>query len=441
MNSPVRSMLKTSIIALTAALTQVGCMAPAEEGEWSEEELGQVQEALSGTYEIKPVHSNKCVDVSGVSTADGANIHQWDCVGGANQKWTLTNLGGTLHEVKSVHSGKVMDADTGSTNVHQWTNYASGNQKWYFEGSGPYTIKPADGTGQCLDVAGSSTGNGANVQTVGCTGGNNQRFNVVSSGGGAPPPSASWHDDFFDGFDGTWLNTGNWNVIVGTDGEFNNEAQWYVNEQGVENNYWVSDGTLKIKVQKENRTFAGRTKNYTSTRLSTKDKREFQNGAWESRLIFWAGNGADGVWPAFWLLGWNINEAPNPGPTCWPLWGAREIDIFEFTMNNNMLPNQSSIITNFIQGSQCQQGQGNRGDVGVNPYAWHTYRVEFFGGEAKIFIDGVWRRSVNDDPWQDQAMFALLNVAIGGNFGGAIAWGSSSYAGMTVDYVKHQSWY
>jgi len=446
MTNDVQTLLKSSILALTAALSTLGCMAPEEEISSGEESVGQVQEALtSGEYYIRPVHSNKCVDVSGPSTADGANIHQWDCVSGSNQKWIITNLGGNQHEIKSVYSNKVMDASGSGngSNVHQWTNFGSANQKWYIDGTGPYTLKPTHNTGQCLDVTSASTANGANVQTWACGGGTNQQFNIVSTGGGGAPPPPSgpkWNVDFIDNFDGTSLNTSNWNVIVGMDGHFNNEAQWYVNEQGVENNYWVSDGSLKIKVQREDRNF-GWVKNYTSARLSTKDKREFSNGAWEARLVFWAGNGADGVWPAFWLLGANINEAPNPGPTCWPQWGAREIDVFEFTQNDSFLPNQNSIITNFIQGTTCQQGVGNRLDIAVNPYAWHTYRVEFYGGEAKIFIDGQWRRSVSDDPYQDQPMFALLNVAIGGNLGGPLAWPAGAYAGMSVDYVKHESWW
>jgi spore coat protein A len=40
-----------------------------------------------GAYEVRPSHSNKCIDVQGVSTANGAILHQWDCVGGANQAW------------------------------------------------------------------------------------------------------------------------------------------------------------------------------------------------------------------------------------------------------------------------------------------------------------------------------------------------------------------
>jgi beta-glucanase (GH16 family) len=184
----------------------------------------------------------------------------------------------------------------------------------------------------------------------------------------------------------------------------------------------------------------GRWKGYTSTRLTTKDKKDFQNGAWEARLVFWAGGGADGVWPAFWLLGSNVNEQPYPGPTCWPLPGATEVDVFEFTMNDSFL-NQSKIITNFIQGSVCQQGQGNRLDLSVNAYAWHTYRVETKDGTSSIYVDGNWQRSVGSGPWQNQNMHAILNVAIGGNLGGPLAWPGGAWAGKTVDYVKHESWW
>ena len=100
-----------------------------------------MQEALSGTFQIKPVHSNKCVDVSGISTADGANIHQWDCGSGDNQKWTVTPVGDGYVRVTAVHSGKVADVEGPSTadgaDVHQWSYVGALNQQWRMSSTAP----------------------------------------------------------------------------------------------------------------------------------------------------------------------------------------------------------------------------------------------------------------------------------------------------------------
>jgi beta-glucanase (GH16 family) len=284
-----------------------------------------------------------------------------------------------------------------------------------------------------LDVFGNNSNDGNELGVWGCNNQDNERFyiNAVST--------PSWHTDWVDNFDGSYLDRGKWTVVSGSQADFNGEAQWYVDEEGVENNFWVSNGELKIKIQQESRTF-GYTKNFTSGRLTTKGKFAPANGAWESRLVFWSGAGADGVWPAFWLLGANVNEQPYPGGTCWPMWSAREIDIFEYTMNEAAL-NPGAFVTNFIQGGGCQQAQYNRSDVYINPYGYNTYRMEFWGGEAKIFVNGQFIRSVNDDPWQDQGYAAILNVAIGGGLGGPISWPGGAYAGITVDYVKHEAWW
>src|SRR5688572_9884697 len=51
-----------------------------------------------GPYQIEAAHSGKCADIAGASLLDGANIHQWDCHGRANQQWILRDLGTGYYE-------------------------------------------------------------------------------------------------------------------------------------------------------------------------------------------------------------------------------------------------------------------------------------------------------------------------------------------------------
>jgi hypothetical protein len=85
---------------------------------------------VANTFTVVNQQTGKCLDVSGVSTADGATIHQWSCHGGTNQQFTLrrvTYAGNDPHDHQLVarHSGKCVDVSGVSTavraRVHQWT--------------------------------------------------------------------------------------------------------------------------------------------------------------------------------------------------------------------------------------------------------------------------------------------------------------------------------
>jgi beta-glucanase (GH16 family) len=114
-----------------------------------------------------------------------------------------------------------------------------------------------------------------------------------------------WSDEF----DGTMVNTGNWGFETGGGGWGNNEKEYY---QAA--NATVANGNLVITAKKQ------RVKNYayTSARLKTQGKREFTYGKIEARIKLPLGQG---LWPAFWMLGANINTVS------WPKCG--ETDIME----------------------------------------------------------------------------------------------------------------
>ncbi|MET9600874.1 RICIN domain-containing protein [Streptomyces sp. NPDC006459] len=97
-----------------------------------------------GPYFIWAVHSGKCLDVAGGTgaTGDGVNVQQWSCLGSGqtNQRWYLDHLGNGKYNIRAVHSGKCLDVEggTGATgdgvNVFQWSCLGSGqtNQQWAF---------------------------------------------------------------------------------------------------------------------------------------------------------------------------------------------------------------------------------------------------------------------------------------------------------------------
>lgn len=145
---------------------------------------------ISGaTYTIRSRHSDKVLDVSGNSTANGASIHQWDDFGNANQRWIVTNVGNDAYSIIAEHSSKAMDVSGNSTsdgaNIHQWEYFGNNNQKWNIEdvGDGYYRIISLH-SGKAVEIENGSTTNGGNIQQWTYSGGNNQQwaFDLASAG-------------------------------------------------------------------------------------------------------------------------------------------------------------------------------------------------------------------------------------------------------------------
>ncbi|WP_066367284.1 lectin [Herbidospora mongoliensis] len=126
----------------------------------------------STTTPIRGVGSNRCVDVTGVSQANGAAAQIWDCNSQNNQQWTATSAG----ELR-VYGGKCLDVNGASTAdgaaVIIWDCNGQNNQKWRFNSDGTLT---AVGANKCLDVPNYSTANGVKLQIWTCGGGANQRW-------------------------------------------------------------------------------------------------------------------------------------------------------------------------------------------------------------------------------------------------------------------------
>jgi hypothetical protein len=146
-------------------------------------------DALSGTSELKAVHSNKCVDVSKASLANGARIQQWRCAGVDQQRWRLKDVGGGQHELIGVGSGKCIQVKGSSQNngasIEQWDCSGAPNQLWNLvsKGSGQYQIRSVS-SGKCLDVPGSSLDNAIPLQQYTCGSGKNQIFQIAGASDG-----------------------------------------------------------------------------------------------------------------------------------------------------------------------------------------------------------------------------------------------------------------
>src|ERR1035437_3124715 len=123
------------------------------------------QTVWNGPCKIINRHSGKVLDVNGGSTADSAVVDQYTDNGGANQKWTITNLGGSDYTITSVNSGKVLDITSsgrtaGSTAI-QYTSNGGYNQKWHIidssRGAGYYRLVNVNTLCKTIEIPAGST--------------------------------------------------------------------------------------------------------------------------------------------------------------------------------------------------------------------------------------------------------------------------------------------
>jgi beta-glucanase (GH16 family) len=206
-----------------------------------------------------------------------------------------------------------------------------------------------------------------------------------------------------------------WGYDLGAGGWGNNELEYYTNRT---DNAAVSGGTLKITAKKE--AYSGSA--YTSARLLSKGKYSFKYGKIEARAKLPAGAG---TWPAIWMLGDNIASAP------WPACG--EADIMEHVGNQ----------LNKIFGTLHHPGHsGGNGDGGTTIIStattdFHKYAMEWSATTIKFSVDDVpfYTFTNNSTLPFNQTFFIILNLAMGGNFGGTVDPAFTS-AVLEIDYVR-----
>jgi len=121
----------------------------------------------TGAVSLRNVASNKCVDVSGGRTTVGTPVIQWDCLGAANQRFTMQPTDGGYYRLVAQHSGKVVEIQGTADGSRAVQVDASGSSAQQFRpvlvASGVYRFL-ARHTGKALDVPGCSSANGAQLQ-------------------------------------------------------------------------------------------------------------------------------------------------------------------------------------------------------------------------------------------------------------------------------------
>ncbi|MGL4412024.1 MAG: glycoside hydrolase family 16 protein [Bacteroidales bacterium] len=231
-----------------------------------------------------------------------------------------------------------------------------------------------------------------------------------------------WSDEF----DGTSVNRDFWTFETGASGWGNNELQNYTDGE----NASVKDGILTIQARKTGSMATQKRGEYTSTRMVTKDKQEFQYGRIEARMKMPKGVG---TWAAFWMLGADFPE------TMWPHCG--EIDIMEYVgfdpnVQNAAMHNGSSFGNTFNKGKTIVENAEE--DFNVYGVIWDKYSIKFYVNSVDNVFYTYQPKEYDSSTWpHNQPYFILFNLAIGGTWGGKKGVDDTIFpANFLVDYVR-----
>ena len=223
-----------------------------------------------------------------------------------------------------------------------------------------------------------------------------------------------WSDEF----NGNSLDTNTWNYEIGTGswGWGNNEQQYYTDR-----NIKVSNGTMKITAKRED--YGGM--KYTSSRITTKNKKNFKYGKIEARIKM---PKFKGVWPAFWMLGANQDSVG------WPKCG--EIDIMEAINDENLV---YGTLHWFHDPGNNNADSGSSVAV-ADRTEYHVYGVEWTADKLRWYVDGKVYRTmdVSNDSFSEvrKEYFVIFNMAIGGQWPGYDIDETAFPATMEVDWVR-----
>lgn len=230
-----------------------------------------------------------------------------------------------------------------------------------------------------------------------------------------------------DEFDGNSVDLTKWKFETGANGWGNNEWQNYT-----DNSAEVSDGTLKIIARKIGD--GQEVGDYFSARMNSLES--FTYGRMEIRAKIPDDKG-NGLWPAIWMLGENITEVG------WPACG--EIDIMEYVsyQPNTFYSTIHSNANNHRDGTAVGSGDVSLPDIeeefNIFGIIWTEDDIKFYVEDQTNIIFRFRKPSnANSNNWPfDKPHFFLLNMAVGGDWGGSQGVDDSIFpATFEIDYVR-----
>ena len=230
-----------------------------------------------------------------------------------------------------------------------------------------------------------------------------------------------WNDEF----EGDHLSANNWVYEIGDGcphlcGWGNNELQYYRSQ-----NATVEGGVLTIEARKE----AAGNRQYTSARIKTQGKRSFQYGRIDIRALLPEGQG---IWPALWMLGNNIQSVG------WPKCG--EIDIMEMIGGGAGRDNRVYGTLHWDFNGHIHTGGGYTLPSGTFSDEYHVFTIIWEEESIKWYVNDIKFHEIDITLHHmtefHERFFFIFNVAVGGNWPGSPDDTTVFPQQMKVDYVR-----
>ena len=252
--------------------------------------------------------------------------------------------------------------------------------------------------------------------------------NVPSRTISQPSWKLVWSDEFnSDGLP----DAAKWGYDVGSHGWGNKELQNYTDRR--KENARVENGVLIIEALRD----GNESQPYSSARLVTKNKGDWTYGRFEIRAKLPSGRG---TWPAIWML----PTQRSYGASYWPDNG--EIDIMEHVGYDPDVIHGSAHTKAYHHSINTQKSGKIKVDSarsGFNVYAveWTPEEIRWYVNDREYFKfsnERLSNRAADYKQWPcDKPFHLLLNLAVGGNWGGAQGVDESIWPQrMEVDYVR-----
>lgn len=247
---------------------------------------------------------------------------------------------------------------------------------------------------------------------------------IDDTGYEAPTVYQGYERIWSDEFTGDEIDKEVWGYDLGGDGWGNNELQHYTDRSV---NSFQTQGYLFIEAKEEK--FGAQ--DYTSARMLSKDKMEFQYGRVDFRAKLPKGKG---IWSALWMLGANFDDVG------WPRCG--EIDIMELIGSEPKLVHGTA---HFFGSSNTNESNGSSKFLtGGQDYSdeFHVYSIVWTENKVEWRVDGVKFHTItpadlNGGDWAfNNEFFLIMNVAVGGNWPGSPDDSTIFPQRMLVDYVR-----
>lgn len=236
-----------------------------------------------------------------------------------------------------------------------------------------------------------------------------------------------WHDEF-DGAIGGLPDPAKWDYNLGSGGWGNNELETYTKDTA--NAHVVADSNATDGKALAITALHPNNGSYTSARLVTAGRFTVQYGRIEIRAKL---PGGEGLWPAFWLLGSDLNQVG------WPT--AGEIDVMESVSREPSI-NHGSIHGPGYSGEQDRTAAYTLPNGQQFKDAYHTFAIDWAPNVIKWYVDDQLYETrtpadVNGHDWMfDHPFFLLLNLAVGGTLPGNPSSAATFPQSLLVDYVR-----